>query len=285
MNFSTRFPPLHAGANVRFDISPKALQQWNPGVRAAAADENNDIGIFDVIGEDFWTGEGVTSKRVAAALRNIGPENDVTVNINSPGGDLFEGLAIYSLLKEHKGKVTVKVLSLAASAASIIAMAGDEIQIARAGFFMIHNAWTLAIGNRHDLRDLADFLEPLDRSMADVYSVRTEEPIETMQAMMDAESWIGGSDAVSDGFADSLLASDQIDAEANVSGTKVAAKKLDIALAKAGLSRADRRQLLNEYKSGMRNAAGHGMHNAADDDTHTAVAFDLEPLIKLQSPF
>lgn len=285
MNFSTRFPQLHAGANVRFDITPKALQQWNPGVRAAAADENNDIGIFDVIGEDFWTGEGVTSKRVAAALRNIGPENDVTVNINSPGGDLFEGLAIYSLLKEHKGKVTVKVLSLAASAASIIAMAGDEIQIARAGFFMIHNAWTLAIGNRHDLRDLADFLEPLDRSMADVYSVRTEEPIETMQAMMDAESWIGGSDAVSDGFADSLLASDQIDAEANVSGTKVAAKKLDIALAKAGLSRADRRQLLNEYKSGMRNAAGHGMHNAADDDTHTAVAFDLEPLIKLQSPF
>lgn len=285
MNFSTRFPQLHAGANVRFDISPKALQQWNPGVRAAAADDNNDIGIFDVIGEDFWTGEGVTSKRVAAALRNIGPENDVTVNINSPGGDLFEGLAIYSLLKEHKGKVTVKVLSLAASAASIIAMAGDEIQIARAGFFMIHNAWTLAIGNRHDLRDLADFLEPLDRSMADVYSVRTEEPIETMQAMMDAESWIGGSDAVSDGFADSLLASDQIDAEANVSGTKVAAKKLDIALAKAGLSRADRRQLLNEYKSGMRNAAGHGMHNAADDDTHTAVAFDLEPLIKLQSPF
>ncbi len=285
MNFSTRFPQLHAGANVRFDISPKALQQWNPGVRAAAADENNDIGIFDVIGEDFWTGEGVTSKRVAAALRNIGPENDVTVNINSPGGDLFEGLAIYSLLKEHKGKVTVKVLSLAASAASIIAMAGDEIQIARAGFFMIHNAWTLAIGNRHDLRDLADFLEPLDRSMADVYSVRTEEPIETMQAMMDAESWIGGSDAVSDGFADSLLASDQIDAEANVSGTKVAAKKLDIALAKAGLSRADRRQLLNEYKSGMRNAAGHGMHNAADDDTHTAVAFDLEPLIKLQYPF
>jgi len=285
MNFSTRFPQLHAGANVRFDISPKALQQWNPGVRAAAADENNDIGIFDVIGEDFWTGEGVTSKRVAAALRNIGPENDVTVNINSPGGDLFEGLAIYSLLKEHKGKVTVKVLSLAASAASIIAMAGDEIQIARAGFFMIHNAWTLAIGNRHDLRDLADFLEPLDRSMADVYSVRTEEPIETMQAMMDAESWIGGSDAVSEGFADSLLASDQIDAEANVSGTKVAAKKLDIALAKAGLSRADRRQLLNEYKSGMRNAAGHGMHNAADDDTHTAVAFDLEPLIKLQSPF
>lgn len=285
MNFSTRFPQLHAGANVRFDISPKALQQWNPGVRAAAADDNNDIGIFDVIGEDFWTGEGVTSKRVAAALRNIGPENDVTVNINSPGGDLFEGLAIYSLLKEHKGKVTVKVLSLAASAASIIAMAGDEIQIARAGFFMIHNAWTLAIGNRHDLRDLADFLEPLDRSMADVYSVRTEEPIETMQAMMDAESWIGGSDAVSDGFADSLLASDQIDAEANVSGTKVAAKKLDIALAKAGLSRADRRQLLNEYKSGMRNAAGPGMHNAADDDTHTAVAFDLEPLIKLQSPF
>ena len=158
MKLSTRFPQLHQGANVNFDISPKALQLWNPGVQAAASEEN-DIGIFDVIGEDFW-GEGVSSKRIASALRNIGSENPVTVNINSPGGDLFEGLAIYSLLKEHKGAVTVKVLSLAASAASIIAMAGDQIQVARAGFFMIHNAWTLAIGNRHDLRDIADFLEP-----------------------------------------------------------------------------------------------------------------------------
>lgn len=282
MNLSTRFPQLHQGANVRFDISPKALQRWNPGVQAAA-EGDNDIGIFDVIGEDYW-GEGVSSKRIAAALRGIGAENPVTVNINSPGGDLFEGLTIYNLLKEHKGTVTVKVMGLAASAASIIAMAGDNVQISRAGFFMIHNAWTLAIGNRHDLRDIADFLEPLDRSMADVYSARTGDDIETLQALMDQETWIGGSDAVTQNFADTLLDSDQIDADASAAGGKVAAKKLDIALAKAGLSRADRRQLLNEFKSTTRNAGGSGTHNAADDSTQNAAEYDLQPLNKIQFP-
>lgn len=282
MKLHNRFPQLHQGANVRFDISPLALQRWNPSVQAAAEGEN-DIGIFDVIGEDPW-GEGVSDKRIAAALRNIGADNPVTVNINSPGGDLFAGLSIYNLLKEHKGKVTVKVMGLAASAASIIAMAGDEVQISRAGFFMIHNAWTLAIGNRHDLRAIADFLEPLDRSMADVYSVRTGDDIAAMQALMDQETWIGGSDAVTQGFADDLLASDQIDADARAAGGKVAAKKLDIALAKAGLSRADRRQLLNEYKSGTRNAAGNGMHNAADYDTRNAIDYNLEPLPELIFP-
>lgn len=282
MNLSTRFPQLHQGANVRFDLSPKALQRWNPGVQAAA-EADNDIGIFDVIGEDMW-GEGVSSKRIAAALRGIGAENPVTVNINSPGGDLFEGLTIYNLLKEHKGTVTVKVMGLAASAASIIAMAGDNVQISRAGFFMIHNAWTLAIGNRHDLRDIADFLEPLDRSMADVYSARTGDDIEALQALMDQETWIGGSDAVTQNFADALLDSDQIDADASAAGGKVAAKKLDIALAKAGLSRADRRQLLNEFKSTTRNAGDAGTHNAADDSTRHAAEYNLQPLNKIQFP-
>ncbi|MFT2622165.1 head maturation protease, ClpP-related, partial [Escherichia coli] len=74
---------------------------------------------------------------------------------NSPGGDMFEGLAIYNLLREHEGEVNVKVLGLAASAGSVIAMAGDTVQIARAGFLMIHNAWVVAMGNRNDLRELA----------------------------------------------------------------------------------------------------------------------------------
>lgn len=282
MNVNSRFPQLKKGADVRFDISPLALQRWNPAVQAAAEGEA-DISIFDVIGEDYW-GEGVSSKRVAAALRSIGRDNPVSVNINSPGGDLFEGLTIYNLLKEHKGEVTVKVMGLAASAASIIAMAGDRIQISRAGFFMIHNAWTVAVGNRHDMRDIADFLEPLDRAMADVYSVRTGEDLESMQALMDQETWIGGSDAVLQSFADGLLDSDQVDASASSGGSKIAAKKLDIALAKAGLTRADRRQLLNEFKSGTRNAASNGTHNAAENDTRHAVEYDVEPLLSLQYP-
>ncbi|KLB48562.1 peptidase, partial [Xanthomonas euvesicatoria] len=104
---------------------------------------------------------GVTARRVAGALRAMG-KGPVTVNVNSPGGDMFEGLAIYNLLREHDGEITVKVLGLAASAASIIAMAGDTVQIARAGFLMIHNAWVMAVGNRNDLIEVADTLKPFD---------------------------------------------------------------------------------------------------------------------------
>jgi len=240
-------PLAYKGAplsGIKYDLSPRALEQWNPAIKAAESD--NTISIFDVIGVDYWTGEGVTAKRIAGALRAIG-ERDVTVLINSPGGDMFEGLAIYNLLREHKGEVTVKVLGLAASAASVIAMAGDNIQAARAGFLMIHNAWILVAGNRHDMREYADYLEPFDRSMADLYAARTGIEFKDMQKIMDAGSWIGGSDAVEQGFADELLPSDQIQIDEN-SETR-AAVKLDIALAKAGMPRSERKKLLAEYKA------------------------------------
>ncbi len=97
---------------------------WTAGTAGfkAAATDDNSISVFDVIGQDYW-GEGVTAKRIAGALRAMNGA-DVTVNINSPGGDMFEGLAIYNLLREYEGRVTVKVLGIAASAASVIAMAG-----------------------------------------------------------------------------------------------------------------------------------------------------------------
>jgi ATP-dependent Clp protease, protease subunit len=134
-------PQLQPCAQLSGEVRPVALERWNPSIRAANEDEYR-ISIFDPIGFDPWTGEGVTAKRIAAALRTLDGA-DVTVNINSPGGDMFEGLAIYNLLREYSGKVVVKVLGLAASAASIIAMAGDEVRIARAGFLNIHNCWVL----------------------------------------------------------------------------------------------------------------------------------------------
>ena len=243
-----KLPAAYNGApspGVRFDLSPRALEKWNPAIKAAAS-EDNTISIFDVIGTDFWTGEGVTAKRIAGALRAIG-DKPVTVLVNSPGGDMFEGLAIYSLLREHPQEVTVKVLGLAASAASIIAMAGDELQIARAGFLMIHNAWIYAAGNRHEFREYADYLEPFDRSMADIYAARTGMEFDEIQKIMDAESWICGSDAIEQGFADALLASDEI--ETGEASQARAAVKLDVALAKAGIPRTERRKLLAEYKA------------------------------------
>src|SRR5690606_23214700 len=121
------------------------LAKWAERPQAAEGDDPNTISIYDVIGEDWWTGGGFTAKRAAAALRSIG-KNPVTVNVNSPGGDMFEGIAIYNLLREHPAEVTVNVMGLAASAASIIAMAGDKINVALGSFVMIHNAWGIVIG-------------------------------------------------------------------------------------------------------------------------------------------
>ena len=105
---------------IQFNLSPKALDCWKPGLRIAAQSDENTINIFDTIGEDYWTGECVTAKSISKSLASM-KGKDITVNINSPGGSMFEGLAIYNLLREHDGKITVKVLGIAASAASIIA--------------------------------------------------------------------------------------------------------------------------------------------------------------------
>lgn len=199
-------PQLQSCAQLSGEVRPVALERWNPSIRAANEDEYS-ISIFDPIGFDPWTGEGVTAKRIAAALRTLDGA-DVTVNINSPGGDMFEGLAIYNLLREYSGKVVVKVLGLAASAASIIAMAGDEVRIARAGFLNIHNCWVVAMGNRYDLMEMAERLAPFDQAMADIYAARTGAPQDAMQKLMNADSWIAGSAAVEQGFADGLLALD-----------------------------------------------------------------------------
>lgn len=264
------------------DLVPQALERWNPSLAAAAATDPATISILDPIGVDFWTGEGVTAKRISAALRSIGPENDVVVNINSPGGDLFEGLAIYNLLREHKGTVTVKVLGVAASAASIVAMAGDEVQIARAGFLMIHDTWVVVIGNRHDLRDVADQLETFDIAMADIYASRTGLDIKAVQKKMDAETWINGSAAVDEGWADSLLPADEVRESKSARAERPAAFRMDLALAKAGMPRSERRALLNEFKSSTPSAAGTGTPSAAENDTPRAVV-DPEVMNLLQT--
>lgn len=266
-------PAALAGARVggvRFDLSVKALDRWNPSVQAAASDDNS-ISVFDVIGQDYWTGEGVTAKRIAAALRSIG-ERDVVVNINSPGGDMFEGLAIYNLLREHPGKVTVKVLGVAASAASIIAMAGDEVQVARAGFLMIHNAWVLAAGNRHDFRDYADYLEPFDASMADIYVARSGQDLAAIQKMMDGETWIGGSAAIEQGFADVLLASDEVAEQADEKPSALAVRRIEAALRASGMPRTEAMRLISDFKAGLRDAAGDGERDATNSGIAAALS-------------
>lgn len=261
-------PMGRPSASVRSEILPRAFERWNPGLRAAVAEEEQDrsISIYDAIGYDYWTGEGVTARRVASALRTLGA-GPVTVNVNSPGGDMFEGLAIYNLLREHKGDVTVKVLGVAASAASIIAMAGDTVQIARAAFFMVHNSWVIAAGNRNDLRETADWLEPFDAAMADIYVARTGADTKAIAKLMDAESWIGGSAAIEQGFADELLPSDQV-GQGDAKAQAHAARRLEAALRASGIPKSEAMRLISEFKSSAGDPAGSG----AGDPTERAPA-------------
>lgn len=242
-------PPALKNLAGQADLSVKALELWNTGIRAADTSDNT-ISIYEPIGYDWWTGEGVTAKRISGALRAIGADKDVIVNINSPGGDVWEGLAIYNLLRQHKGQVTVRVLGIAASAASFIAMAADRIEIARAGFFMIHNAWTVTGGNRNDFTEMADFLGQIDGTIADIYAIRTGNDLAEMSNQMDAETWINGTTAVDQGFADGLLEVDAVDESAsNFLPHQIAAKQMDALLAKQGVSVAQRRSMISALQS------------------------------------
>lgn len=249
---------------VRTEVSETVANRWNPDIRAENKDDNS-ISILDPIGAN-WYGEGVTAKRIAAALRAIG-DGDVIVNINSPGGDFFEGLAIYNLLREHPGQVTVKVLGMAASAASVIAMAGDEVLVAQASFLMIHNTWVCACGDRHAMREVADWLEPFDAASADIYVARTGLDRTEIISMLDKETWINGSAAVEKGFADDLLPSDEVASEPqnDTNVTPFAAeRRLDLHLSRAGVARSERRRLCAALKGGKPDdAAPTGMPDAA----------------------
>lgn len=269
---------FEAPAKVSWDSPADALSRWADAPQAAEADEPATISIYDVIGEDWWTGEGVTAKRIAGALRSIGA-SAVTVNLNSPGGDMFEGLAIYNLLREHPAKVTVRIVGLAASAASIIAMAGDEVLMGTGTQMMIHRAWGLALGNHHDFVEAAALFDTFDRSMAEVYAARTGKDETAILAMLDGPSkasdgtWLTAAEATAEGFADGTFTSGTPDGEAKAQAMQprevIARRRIDAALAKAGIPRTERRALQSEAKGGMPGAVS-TVTPGADDWTVAA---------------
>jgi ATP-dependent Clp protease protease subunit len=242
------------------DAPADALERWQP--RAAEADTATTISIYDVIGVDMWTGEGMTAKRVAGALRAIG-KKPVTVNLNSPGGDMFEGLAIYNLLREHPAEVSVKVMGLAASAASVIAMAGDTIEMGLGSFLMIHNSWGGVVGNQHDMRAAADTFAEFDAAMASIYAARTGMDGADVSALMTAETWFRAEAAIEAGFADSTFTAPAYE-ETQAKGMKARAV-LDATLARAGLPRVERKRLLREA-AGTPSAAGTATPSAGFDE-------------------
>lgn len=273
--------PLPAQKKVSAFTKPDVFDQWGKdaaGVRALASGDNV-ITMFESIGEDFWSGGGVTAKKVAAQLRAIG-DRPVTVQINSPGGDMFEGIAIYNVLREHPQEVTVQVMGMAASAASIIAMAGDKIEIGAASFLMIHNCWVLAMGNRHDFREMADWLEPFDQAMVGLYAQRTGQDAKQVAGWMDKETYLSGTQAVERGFADGLLAADamKVDAAAQAEDrTLNELRALELTLVQAGQTRSQARDRINKIK-GTPGAAPEATPGAGSTDWQQSAAALLNSL-------
>lgn len=159
-----------------------------------------EIHIYGSIGESFLGG-GITSKIVIDGLSKIGRVSEIDVRINSEGGDIFEGVAIYQALLRNAAKITVHIDSLAASAASVIAMAGKEILIAENAFTMIHNPWSVAMGDEAAMRKRADLLASIKSTIVDTYAARTGQQAGDISEWMDAETWMDATTSLERGFA------------------------------------------------------------------------------------
>ena len=155
------------------------------------------------IAQDSWFDDDITPKKFKAELTSSA--GDIAVWLNSPGGDVFAASQIYTMLKEYDGKVTVKIDGLAASAASVIAMAGDEIVMSPVAMMMIHNPATVIFGEAADLQSGIKMLSEVKESIVNAYEARTGLPRGKISNMMDAETWFSAQKAVELGFADKIL--------------------------------------------------------------------------------
>lgn len=161
-----------------------------------------DIYIYGTIGQGCWWDEDlVSAKSVISQLEDAGAE-DVTLHINSDGGDVFEAVAINAAIRRHPGRVLASIEGIAASAASFVAVTAEECTISNGSFVMVHNPWAFATGGAGDLRAAADRLDKTRDSLAAAYAAKTGRPSSEMAALMDEETWMDASEAVELGFAD-----------------------------------------------------------------------------------
>lgn len=169
-------------------------------IRAVRKNEA-EILIHEAIGQN-WFGDGMTSKKFREQLKDLGDVDVITVRINSPGGAVNDGIAIYNALRNHGARINVVVEGYAASIASIIAMAGDHISMAAGSLMMIHSPWTIAMGNAKDMRKTADVLQKHEEALLDIYVKRSGGERDELRQLLQAETWFTGEEAVEQGLAD-----------------------------------------------------------------------------------
>lgn len=182
-------------------LRENASAERKPLVFAKAEDSTDaTLYVYDVI-DSYW---GVNATDVAKAIAGMDQKATLHVRINSPGGDVFEARAISAAIRNFGGKTIGHVDGLAASAATDIANACDEVEMAPGAFYMIHESWTVAVGNKTAMTDTAGLLAKIDDSIAAEYAKRTGKTVDEINAWMAAETWFTAQEAVDNGFADRM---------------------------------------------------------------------------------
>lgn len=170
-----------------------------------AKKRNGDVGelyLYGDIGDFFF--DGISPTAVASALKDMSEVKEIHVRINSPGGSVFDGIAIHNMLHQHKARKIVHIDSLAASIASYIAMVGNERVMASNAQLMVHKAWTFMAGNADDLEAGAAQLKELDATLIDMYVAKTKLPRKEIEDMLAAETWMKAGVAKSKGFVNTI---------------------------------------------------------------------------------
>lgn len=175
-------------------------------VAAAKGGKEARVDVYGVIGSSWWE-EAISAAQFNKDLKALGDVEAIHLHINSDGGDVFDAQAMYSNLTQHKARIVVHIDGLAASAASFLAMAGDEIRIGEGAWMMIHNAWSIAVGDAEKMREAANLLDSVSTSIGDIYAARTGKKCSRaeIKTMMADETWMNGRDCVDKGFADILV--------------------------------------------------------------------------------
>ena len=173
------------------------------GYEIKAKSKSAEIWLYEEIGESFFG--GVSASQFSKDLKKVGDVSEITLRINSPGGDVFDGLTMYNILKRHPAKVTVTIDGLAASIASIVAMAGDEIHIASNAMMMIHKAWTVTIGDDIDHGKAKDLLQKTNTQLVKTYKTKASIDEFKIEALMAEETWMSSEEALEYGFVTSVV--------------------------------------------------------------------------------
>lgn len=173
---------------------------WNMSVK----DDVGMVTMYGDISDVSWWGDEITPALFKNDLDSMGDIGEMELHINSGGGDVFAGFAIYNMLTRHKAHKVVYIDGLAASIASLIAMAGDEIIMPHNSMMMIHKAWGTIAGNANELRKMAETLDSIDGILRDTYVSKTGLDESEVEEMLDAETWLTGDEAVEKGFATSI---------------------------------------------------------------------------------